>query len=109
MQACNSSEEPVNDDSSDSKVEQTRDRDKEEASDANPDREQDSQASTVKPKVITKEVVVVAKPVDALPAELDSKNPNSKINIREKPTTQSRAKHFGYANYHSTQISNQLL
>lgn len=47
-------------------------------------------------QVVTKEVVVVANPLNSLPAELTSKYADSKINIRSKPTTQSRAKHFGY-------------
>ena len=50
----------------------------------------------VSPQVITKEVVVVANPLASVPAKLNSKYADSKINIRAKPTIQSQAKHFGY-------------
>ena len=61
-------------------------RDRQDISDANPSRD-----SNDKPR----DIVYVAEPLDNEPAQLISNNPKSRINVRDKPTTQSTAKHYG--------------
>lgn len=43
-----------------------------------------------------REVTYVAEKIKPVPAQLVSKEPNSRINVRSHPSTRSKAKHFGY-------------
>lgn len=49
-----------------------------------------------------REIVYVAEKLDPEPGQLISNDPNSKINVRAKPTTQSKAKHYGLKGDHIT-------
>ena len=43
-----------------------------------------------------REVTYVAEKITPKPAQLASKDPKSRINVRSQPSTRSKAKHFGY-------------
>lgn len=43
-----------------------------------------------------REVIYVAEQINPTPAQLASKDPKSRINVRSQPSTHSKAKHFGY-------------
>ncbi|ABW25800.1 SH3 domain-containing protein [Acaryochloris marina] len=43
-----------------------------------------------------REVTYIAEKITPVPAQLVSKDPDSRINVRSQPSTRSKAKHFGY-------------